>query len=119
MPSLNNYIKKLQDKAKKPPLKLLAMEITGEFRDNIGKDRINPKTIKEKGKTLYDKGLGIKSINYDKSKLTNFIISIGNTLKYMGYHLTGTKNLPERNWLIKPPQLDKIVQAWIRELMRK
>ena len=95
-------------------LKTLALEIEGQFKDNIGKQRVKPKTNKTKGATLFDTGVGLRSI---KTIIRGTILKTGNFKKYMQYHLTGTKNLPVRNWLIKPPLLDKIVQAWQRKFM--
>jgi len=116
--NLKQHIAKQENKLNKYSLKLkaLALEINGMFKNNIGKDRIEPKTEKSKGKTLYDTGIGIKSIT---SIITDGIIKTGNSVLYMGYHLTGTKNLPKRNWLMKPPKLDDVVRAWIRDFMRK
>lgn len=100
------------------PINAIKLEIQGMFKNNIGKDRITPKTIKKKGKTLYDTGLGLKSIVtiYKKFKLIT-----GNSRFYMQYHLPSDqtrKKIPERNWLIKPPKLDEVMQDWIRNFMR-
>lgn len=92
-------------------------EIEGLFKDNINFDRVTPKTIKKSGRTLIGvTGTGIKSI---KTIIENGIFKTGNTQEYMGYHLTGIKktNLPKRNWLMKPEDLDERVQIFIRSIV--
>lgn len=116
--SLGQHIKHLEQKERrfKLELKTLALEVTGQFKDNIGKDRITPKTIKTSGKTLYDKHTGFNNI-VTIIKGTDLIT--GNYYEYMQHHLTGTKHLPKRNWLKTPPDLHKIVKAWIDYWMKK
>ena len=121
--SLKSSIAKKTNKLSKfsSQLKTMALEVNGAFRNNIGKDRITPKTIKDTGKTLYNEGLGQKSIT---TIIRGSILKTGSSLEYMGYHLTGTKNkagkkvLPIRNWLVKPKKLDEITEVWIKEFMR-
>ena len=61
---LSQYIKKQQQKVKtfNKRMKTFALEVEGQFKDNIGKDRITPKTNKSKGSTLFDKGIGLRGI---------------------------------------------------------
>lgn len=118
--SLSQNIKKKEKNLAKlnngGEVKALLLEINGQFKDNIVKKRITPKTVKKKRSTLLDSGAGMGGIT---TIFRNGIIKTGNFYAYMQNHLKGTKFLPIRNWLKKPPQLDATMQAWIRNFMRK
>jgi len=117
---LKDYIKDQKKKQKAlstgaQEVKAIMLEVNGMFKQNIP-NNITPKTIKPKGKTLYKTGDGQRGIT---TIFENGIIKTGNSVEYMGYHLTGTKHIPQRNWLKEPDDLEKTMIAWINKFMSK
>ena len=115
--SVSKYIKKLEKREKlaKKALKVLGLELKGHLKRNISEGRITPKTVKPKGKTLYDTGAGLKNIGYS---IAGNKLKFGNFLKYFGYHIKGTKNLPKRNWLFWSDEAKKVIRTWIADLWK-
>ena len=128
--SVTKYIQKL---ARKENLvnrakKVIGLELSGSIKKNISKGLITPKTIKKKGKTLYDIGVGIKNIGYN---IEGNKIKFGNYIEYMGAHIKGVDKtltskkgksyklvIPKRNWLFFSVEGKKIIRAWIIDLFK-